>query len=181
MGCEGLIESRVLVRAATRNDAADIAHVHVHSWRTTYAGIVPDSYLAALNEAERASQWSEWLTSEVEVMIAELDGKAVGFISGGVIREPIEGYDCELFAIYLLEEAQRRGIGSRLLEKLAAALMAKNFRSMVVWVLEDNPAKQFYVKCGATRIARKEIEIGGAKLSEAAYGWPDLSAMRTKA
>jgi hypothetical protein len=43
----------VLVRAAKEQDASAIAHVHVQSWLTTYSGIVPDDYLASLNEAER--------------------------------------------------------------------------------------------------------------------------------
>jgi hypothetical protein len=44
----------VLIRRAEPRDAAGIAHVHVASWRTTYRGIVPDSYLDALDEPERA-------------------------------------------------------------------------------------------------------------------------------
>ncbi len=78
------------IRLATPEDAAKIAHVHIESWRTTYAGIVPDACLAALNETERELQWQEWLTRDIPVYIAELDGQVVGFISGGPIREPIE-------------------------------------------------------------------------------------------
>lgn len=50
---------------------------------------------------------------------------------------------------------------------------------MAVWVLEKNPSKHFYEKSGAQLETSKEIEIGGAKLSEVAYGWPALDAIRT--
>jgi L-amino acid N-acyltransferase YncA len=167
----------VSIRRATERDAVAISHVHVNSWRTTYAGIVPQQYLATLNETERVPLWQEWLTRDIQVYIAELDGKVVGFISGGPIREPLHSYDAELFAIYLLQHAQQQGIGTALLRELATSLMSKGFTSMTVWVLERNPSKHFYVKSGAQLITSKEIEIGGAMLSEVVYGWPALEAI----
>ncbi len=167
----------VSIRAATEHDAVEISHVHVDSWRTTYAGIVPDEYLATLNEAERVPLWREWLTRDVQVYIADLDGEVVGFVSGGAIREPVQSYDAELFAIYLLQQAQGRGIGTALLRELAGSLTSKGFTSMVVWVLERNPSRQFYVKTGAQLVTSKEIEIGRVMLSEVAYGWRDLATI----
>jgi GNAT superfamily N-acetyltransferase len=172
-------EHMVSIRAATQRDAVEISHVHVLSWRTTYAGIVPDEYLAALNEAERVPLWREWLTRDVQVYIADLDGKVIGFISGGPIREPVQNYDAELFAIYLLEQTQRHGIGTALLRELAGSLISKGFTSLAVWVLERNPSRHFYVKSGAQLVTSKEIETGGAMLSEVAYGWPNLEAIRS--
>jgi GNAT superfamily N-acetyltransferase len=162
----------VLVRAAKEQDASAIAHVHIQSWLTTYAGIVPDDYLAALNEAERVTLWRDWLTRDIDVYVAELDGGVIGFVSGGQIREPLLGYDAELFAIYLLEQAQGRGMGTALLRKLAESLRAKGFKGMTVWVLERNPAKHFYEKSGATIVNVKKIEIGGVLLQEVALHGP---------
>jgi L-amino acid N-acyltransferase YncA len=164
----------VSVRAATEQDASAISHVHIQSWLTTYAGIVPDDYLSSLNEAERVPLWREWLARDIHVYVAELDGEVVGFISGGQIREPLQEYDAELFAIYLLQRAQGIGIGTALLKKLADSLNAKGFKSMAVWVLQNNPSIRFYEKSGALPVSSKKIEIGGALLSELAFAWPDL-------
>ena len=38
----------VVVRPAVRDDLPGIARVHVESWRTTYAGLMPPDYLAGL-------------------------------------------------------------------------------------------------------------------------------------
>jgi L-amino acid N-acyltransferase YncA len=165
------------LRPATALDAAAIAHVHVQSWRTTYAGIVPADHLAALNQAERALQWQDWLTRGIPVYVAELDGEIVGFISGGPIREPLQTYDAELYAIYLLESAQRQGAGTALLKKLAESLSAKGFTSMIVWVLAQNPSRHFYEKSGAQLVSTKEIDIGGVTLVEVSYGWSDMRAI----
>jgi L-amino acid N-acyltransferase YncA len=172
------------IRPATPDDAAIISHVHIESWRTTYAGIVPDEYLVALNTAERETQWQEWLTRDIPVYVAELDGRVAGFISGGPIREVIETptrhYDAELYEVYLLQPAQRQGVGRALLQQLAASLHSKGFQSMVVWVLGQNPAKHFYTRTGAQLLTSKKIEIGGATLTEAAYGWPELKLLERR-
>jgi GNAT superfamily N-acetyltransferase len=47
--------------------------------------------------------------------------------------------------------------------------------SMLVWVLADNLACRFYEILGGQRVYEKEIERGGTKLIEIAYGWTDLS------
>lgn len=167
----------ISIRPATEHDAVAISHVHVQSWRTTYAGIVPAEYLATLDEAERVLLWRDWLTRDIRVYIADLDGEIVGFISGGAIREPVQTYDAELYAIYLLEQAQRQGIGTALLKQLAKSLLGKGFTGMIVWVLERNPSTHFYVRSSAQAVTAKDIQIGGVTLSEVCYGWPDLQAI----
>ncbi len=167
----------IAIRAAGINDAVDIAHVHVESWRTTYSGIVSGAYLAGLDETLRAQLWSEWLRGEALVFVAEWDGRIVGFAHGGANREPLESCDAELYSIYLLRDAQKRGIGAGLLRAMANALMERKFKSMAVWVLEQNRSRNFYEKTGAHMARSKVIEIGGAKLMEVAYVWTDLKAL----
>lgn len=41
------------IRKAVASDAKGIAKVHVYSWRTTYANIVPDEYLTNLSYENR--------------------------------------------------------------------------------------------------------------------------------
>lgn len=165
------------VRRACLDDAAAIAHVHVESWRTTYAGIVPDTFLAALREDERAEQWLSWLALDVDVFVAEFDGEVAGFASGGPIREPVENCDAELYAIYVLATAQGKGIGTALLRAVAAAQAQRGYNSMSAWVLAANPATSFYQKAGACYARAKTLAIGGAELPEQAYVWTDLPGL----
>jgi ribosomal protein S18 acetylase RimI-like enzyme len=165
----------IVIRPATIDDAADIARVHVAAWRTTYAGIVPDAYLDALNVDDRAQRWREGIASRnAGVLVAEDAAAVVGFAAGGKLREPIGDYDGELYAIYILRERQGQGIGRRLTQSVADVLRSEGFKSMAVWVLRKNPAVAFYRRLGAEEIAQKLIEIGGAKLEEIALGWPDI-------
>ena len=77
------MRGEVSIRTAGPEDAGAIAYVHVESWRTTYAGIVPAAYLAGLDETLRTKMWSSWLGGETLVLVAELDGKIVGFAHFG--------------------------------------------------------------------------------------------------
>lgn len=165
------------VRSATPNDAVAIAHVHVESWRSTYAGIVPDAYLAGLDETLRVKLWQEWLIGGAVVLVSERKSEIVGFAHAGPIREPIKTADAEVYSLYLLKEAQNRGIGRALLSGAAAILRQKGFNSLGLWVLERNRARAFYERCGGRLAASKVIEIGGSHLMEVAYWWPNLDLL----
>jgi L-amino acid N-acyltransferase YncA len=167
----------VLIRTAVQADAAPISRVHVVSWRTTYRGIVPATFLDALDPEERAARWLKIIDSGSHLIVAEIEGQIVGFINGGPIREPLANHDAELYAIYLLEGTQRKGIGTALLIALTKCLHEEGYQSMVVWVLEANDSQRFYEKAGALPLTAKEIEIGGAPLPVAAYAWPNLRAI----
>ena len=166
------------IRKADIEDAAAIAHVHVESWKTTYAGIVSDVFLASLNKEVRTQSWQEQiLAANISILVAEEETGIFGFAAGGEIREKLDDYDAELYAIYLLRERQRQGLGRTLVIALASALQTTGFSSMLVWVLEQNPSVSFYERLGAVQIARKVINIGGADLQELAFGWPSLDRL----
>jgi len=86
----------------------------------------------------------------------------------------------KLYAIYVLEAYQGRGLGRDLTLDVVARLVADGRRSMLVWVLADNPACRFYEALGGRRVEVKRISIGGVELDEVAYGWTDLTRVFRK-
>ena len=166
------------IRPATPANAAAIAHIHVASWKTTYPGIVPQPFIDAINEEERRQRWLASLeAADHPIFVAESSIGVFGFLAGGPIRTPIEDYDSELYALYLLQTHQRQGAGRALVQQLARTLHSRGFESMLVWVLEANPAVGFYQRLGASPVTRQRIEIGGATLPEIALGWPNLGTL----
>lgn len=104
------------------------------------------------------------------------DGDIVGFANAGPEREGDRAYRGELYAIYILEEYQRTGLGRRLFSSVTRRLLSDGFNSMLLWVLEDNrPACRFYESLGGERVGRKPITIGGADLVGVAYGWREIA------
>jgi L-amino acid N-acyltransferase YncA len=166
------------IRQGEIKDATRIALVHVQSWKTTYRGIVPDAYLDTLETGSRTETWKEWLLAgDSLILVAEDESGVFGFAAGGRVRESVEGYDAELYAIYLLHSHQRQGAGRILIQALARGLRAQGFKSAVVWVLEQNPAVDFYQTLGGVQIAQKSVAIGGVALAEIAFGWERIDQL----
>jgi GNAT superfamily N-acetyltransferase len=168
----------MLIREASPTDATALARVHVDSWRTTYAGIVPAAYLANLSYAQREQFWGDIFSTPIPsrcVYVAVQDtGEIVGFASGGPERSGHALYRGELYAIYLLASYQRQGLGRRLTMAVVQELLQCGLSSMLVWVLAANPGRTFYAVLGGQQVDEKESTIGTTPLREVAYGWPDL-------
>lgn len=160
-------------------DAPAIARVHIESWKTTYAGIFPDTLLEHLSLPDRTRFWTETLTkpSDRFIILVACDdaGRLVGFACGGAERTGQLGCDGELQAMYLIEGAQRQGLGTLLIRRFVSELRSAGFTSMAVWVLARNPSKRFYEVLGGKPITEQEIVRGGESYVEIAYGWSDLT------
>jgi L-amino acid N-acyltransferase YncA len=170
----------MLIRAAKPEDAKAIARVHIRSWREAFSPLMTAEQIAAkdLDEASQTAIWTKRLEQEEGqtrfTFVAE-EGSVQAFITGGAIREAFEDYDAELHQIYILAEAQRKGLGRQLVQVLAQKLAEQGYQSMLVWVMTLNPAVAFYRDAlGGKFLAERPIREVNGSLKEAAYGWPSL-------
>ncbi|PJF23158.1 MAG: GNAT family N-acetyltransferase [Phototrophicales bacterium] len=172
------------IRPAKWDDAAGIARMHVSSWQTSYPGIIPQHFLDTLSVERRTESWQHILSDENTevVLVAEADdGEILGFVSGGKERESVPGYDGELYAIYLLKDAQGKGIGYQLFKKFVKALTERGYNNMVLWVFRDNRvARQFYENLGGQLLAQKTLTIAQKDVVEVAHGWKDIKGWLIK-
>lgn len=170
----------MVIRAATPDDVPAIARVHVDSWRTTYRGLLPDKVLADLSSKRRQADWQQRIEAKAAeassgcVFVAEVAGELVGFASAGPNREEDSRYGAELYAIYILQEHQRRGIGRSITSRVLQELRTHGHDSMLVWVLKGNPAETFYRRLGGKLTGEKVVNIGDEDYLEVSYGWKDL-------
>src|SRR5438477_11730233 len=169
-----------LVRPAELDDAAAIARVHVATWRSAYRGLLPDDFLASLSEAHYEERWRRTLgNSSARIYVAENADGVVGFASGGQERAGESGYAGELYAIYVLEEAQGHGHGRRLVQAVVSGLREMRLADMIVWVLRDNgSARGFYERLGGAYVRSQPISIGSAQLEEVSCGWESVDDLR---
>ena len=174
---------RQRIRVATPGDIAGIARVHVDAWRETYPGMFPAFVLDALSYAEREEQWTGALTAGGSCLfVAEGDEQIVGFAAGGPNREDrADEYPGELWAIYLLQAAQGRGLGRVLFEAVRGWLRVRELEPFLLWAVADNPACGFYERLGGTRIVTQPADIRGAQVIECAYAWPRTALLQSEA
>jgi ribosomal protein S18 acetylase RimI-like enzyme len=169
----------MIVRPAALTDAPGIARVHIDTWRTAYHGLIPEDLLAGLSYERRLERWTAILSQPADGrssnFVAEADGRIVGFASGGPERDGDPVYTGELYAIYVLKEYERRGLGRSLTRAVAGSLAAAGFGAMLVWVLAANDvARRFYEALGGTLLREKPADVLGLTLPEVSYGWTNL-------
>ena len=172
--------SPIRIREAVPADAGPLARVHVDTWRTAYSGIVPADHLAGLSYEARESRWNDIFAANqpaTSTFVAETgEGEIVGFASGGPERQGDPTYFGEVYAVYVLQDHQRRGVGRHLTVAVIGRLRRDGFASMLLWVLEDNaPARRFYESMGGEPVGRRITTIGGADLTELSYCWKDTA------
>lgn len=179
----------ISIRRARPGDGVGIGAVHVSAWRDTYAGLLPDDYLAGLSTVRESAFYSRGIADRshghaVFVAVAsgadappgQHDGFLIGFVSGGRARRPGLG-DGEIETLYLLDDYRDRGVGRRLMRAMAAHLAAVGCRSAMVWVLEANPTRWFYRHLGGRQTARERIRFAGREVEQIAYSWDPIDAL----
>ena len=172
--------SRVAIQPAATGDARGIARVHVDTWRTTYAGLVPDDYLVGMTLARQSLVWRRCLASQAEretTLVARApDCTVIGFGSCGPSRHGLPVVRAEVYTLYVAPDWQGRGIGRRLLTEQFRWLVERGYGDAALWVLSANPTRFFYEAMGGRRVAERREAFAGTLLDETAYGWPDLPA-----
>lgn len=181
----------MLIREAHPGDEDTIAQIHVASWKTTYRGILPQQRLDHLSTEKRKQMWQQTLQeiaqgdrSKIVFVAVEEPEQVVGFIAGGKEREVTTHYelaDAEIYAVYLLLEAQKRGIGRLLMQSIVTWMVQEKFRQMRLWVIDANPARKFYEVLGGKLLQDiKHREWDGYQYTEVRYGWDDLGRLQAQ-
>jgi ribosomal protein S18 acetylase RimI-like enzyme len=160
----------VKVRAATPEDAAVIARIHVDAWRAAYRGQTPDAYLDSLSAEERERTWAGTLArpGPGKVLVTE---RLTGFCFYGPSRDG-EDAVAEIFALYVRPDSWRRGAGRLLCEEAARDARSRECAAMTLWVLKTNErARHFYDRLGylPDGAERTNTRLTGFALHEMRY------------
>jgi ribosomal protein S18 acetylase RimI-like enzyme len=181
----------ICVRRARPDDAPGIAAVHVAAWRSAYAGILDDAYLANLSEARMTAFYHHAILDRRQghaVFVATASGTdqpgdrpgpepaIVGFASGGRARRPgvAEG---EVETLYVLDDFRERAVGRRLMRAMAAHLRVIGCNSALVWVLADNHARYFYRHLGGKLSMTESIRVAGRPVEQTALVWDPIDVL----
>ena len=154
-----------------------VARVRVASWRAGYAGLVPDAELEAIGEQDRLDTWVERIASSTEVstLVALLDGEVIGFAAYGAERSdlaPAVAGRGEVYALYVHPDRWGTGAGHALMTSARAALGARGYDAVSVWVLEGNARGIAFYERQGFRATGDVTESRVDALPEARYARP---------
>jgi hypothetical protein len=60
---------------------------------------------------------------------------------------------------------------------MSAHLAAVGCRSVMLWVLEANPTRWFYLRLGGRPVARETIRFAGQTLEQIAFAWDPIDIL----
>lgn len=174
----------IIIRRARPGDATAIGAVHVAAWRSTYAGILPQDYLARLSAVRQAAHYQAAIGGGVGVYVAvhsDADPAAsiiIGFVTAGRARQgagaPADG---EIETLYVLDDWRDRGVGRRLMRAAADHLAEMGCQAVFLWVLRENPSRWFYARLGGKPAVQSVIQVGGQNVTQTAYVWAPIARL----
>lgn len=138
--------NNVIIRNYKAEDAEGKGYVHYKSWQETYTGLMNQEYLSKMSVEQRVDFSKKYDNSE-NTLIAETDGKVIGFACYNKCGDSdLENYG-EVYAIYVLKEYHKKGIGKMLMDECVKRL--SQYKGIVLWVLDSNKNTiNFYEKYG---------------------------------
>ena len=167
----------IVCRPALLADTRVIAEVYIDTWRSTYAGTLPDHVLVGMNADKLSGSFARALKHCTEIiMVADHPERGIiAMGSAGENRGTNSIYTGEVYTLYVHPDSQNEGIGETLMAHLFRALTQAGHNSAVIWVLAPNPSRFFYERMGGQRAGERKETLWGTRLQEWAYGWTDLT------
>ncbi|ALE74448.1 GCN5 family acetyltransferase [Pseudonocardia sp. EC080610-09] len=163
------------VRPATDDDVDAVVGIQDRTWRTAYAGLLPEEAFASLTSHAARSHWRDAVHAgdDFHLFVAVEGAEAVGFCAAARYAGADGLSIAEISALLVEPRWGRRGHGGRLLAAAAAALRGSGSGSGRAWLPEaDAASRGFYARAGwqpdgAVRTldtgtgTLREIRVGG--------------------
>lgn len=160
------------IRQPKLGDAHGVSAVHAVSWRYTYRGIIDGAQLERMINRRGPSWWATVIRRGGGMLVMEMGGKVVGYVTFGPNRLKDLAYRGEIYELYLLPEYHGLGFGRALFEAAHQLLKRRGFGSIAIRALADNlVATTFYAAMGGVEVARRMEVIGKTVLPVTVFGW----------
>jgi len=180
----------MVIRVAHMDDASALARVIVDTGRAAHRGQVPDEVLTKVPLAEAYAEsernWArtlreiaEGITPQKCVYVAEDEvGAVVGLAMGGPPKQQSPQQSGEIYVLYVRASHQRRGLGRRLVQAVAAHLAQLGMPTLLIGCLAANaPARRFYEALGGRVVGERAFDEDGIMLPEVVYRWADTRTL----
>ena len=154
------------IRPATADDRLTIQRIAHQTWPATFGHILAPAQMAyMLDWMYRPSALTEQMEQRGHRFLLAIDGdEALGYLSYEVnYRGTLH---TKIHKLYVLPQAQGRGVGAALLARAVDGACAAGNRALLLNVNRQNQAVQFYERVGFRIVQTEDISIGNGFLME---------------
>ena len=149
------------LRPAAPADLPSIAAVHLASRAGAGSAVPPGVH----SDDETRAWVTGWDLTAYDVCVAVLDGRVVGYTRA--TRTWLDD-------LYVLPDAQGRGVGTALLDRV----LAGHPDGIGLWVFESNrPARDFYARHGFVSLERTDGSANEERAPDIKLVWPGADAL----
>jgi len=157
------------IRRAVVADAEVLSALAARTFTETFGHLYPDADLQAFLLEAYAVERSRIVLAHPDyaIWLLEDDGRAVGHAAAGPCGLPhpqVREGDGELKRLYLLNEYQNSGWGSRLFDTALQWLQRDGPRTLWIGVWSENfGAQRFYARQGFVQVGEYEFPVGNVR------------------
>jgi GNAT superfamily N-acetyltransferase len=172
------------IRSWAVADCAAIARILAQGWQQAYSGFMSKEDLGPrIDPAHRTVEIRRWLSEEFDprnevLLVAEIDGRVVGFAAARLGDEDGLGAASKIPLLYVDRNVQRCGVGQRLLLRVAEWLEEHAPGPVVISAFEQNPFRGLYNAIGGQEAKRIMAKVGATEWPVILYRWPSLQALK---
>ncbi len=180
----------MIIRAASEVDAPAMGQLMVETYMAAHRGQMP-----AEAWEKRAREWTPQVSANAwarnlrelaagtevhECIYVAVDdgGELLGLAMGG--PEDVEHlpHTGAVYALYVRQGRQGRGVGRRLVQVVAAELARHGMTALRIGCLAANaPARRFYEAIGGRLVRERLFDEEGVMLPEVVYEWSDIETL----
>lgn len=162
----------MIIRKANSSDFNIITAIHIESWRSAYANVLPPDFLNTEIVPSFEKHWGSVEVQNDDVVLVAEEKEIIGFIA--VWCRPIPFID----NLHVKPSHRSHHVGTALMKAAAETLLMKGHRTAYLWVFQSNEkAISFYEKLGGVKKESTMKDIFGKNVLSKKIEWDDLSTI----
>ena len=165
----------ISIRKATEKDCSTIAKIRIDNWRTTYKGLLPQSFLDELDYEKETNAWLNFPKNDVSnVFVATNENNDIlGFV--GIKPFDNEATIGEIYALHTAQQFRGKGAGKALIHHSVQFFKTLQMNEMRLWVVVGNDtAIDIYQHLGAKTYTERIEVINNTDVPEIGMKWDNL-------
>ena len=168
--------NKYVIEKLNQNNIEQYARVNALAWLQSYKGIINDEFLKLINTEEEIQKTITNLKNNLhdnsKRFLLKIDNQYVGVLR--IRKTKYKKYSDygELGALYLLDNAKKKGLGKILFQKAMEELKQMGYQKMIVGCLTKNSANEFYIHLGGKFLDTSPLTLpNGEKVIENLYSY----------